>query len=70
MCCIGRLRIAMQRKSGGIEGQKFSLHYDFGGDWMFAIRVMEIEEVKRHHKPKLLSAKGSVEQYPEGEWEE
>lgn len=55
---------------GLIEGQKFSLHYDFGDDWMFAIRVMKIEEVKRYRKPKLLSAKGSVEQYPEGEWEE
>lgn len=52
---------------GLIEGQKFSLHYDFGDDWMFAIRVMKIEEVKRHHKPKLLGSKGSVEQYPEGE---
>ena len=31
---------------GLIEGQKFSLHYDFGDDWMFAIRVMKIEEVK------------------------
>ena len=40
-------------------------HYDFGDDWMFAIRVMKIEEVKRHHKPKLLSSKGSVEQYPD-----
>lgn len=52
---------------GLIEGQKFSLHYDFGDDWMFAIRVMKIEEVKRHRKPMLLSSKGSVEQYPEGE---
>ena len=52
---------------GLIEGQKFSLHYDFGDDWMFAIRVMKIEEVKSHHKPKLLSSKGSVEQYPAGE---
>ena len=52
---------------GLIEGQKFSLHYDFGDDWMFAIRVMKIEEVKKHRKPMLLSSKGSVEQYPEGE---
>ena len=52
---------------GLIEGQKFSLHYDFGDDWMFAIRVMKIEEVKKHCKPMLLSSKGSVEQYPEGE---
>ena len=52
---------------GLIEGQKFSLHYDFGDDWMFAIRVMKIEEVKRHRKPMLLSSKGGVEQYPEGE---
>ena len=52
---------------GLIEGQKFSLHYDFGDDWMFAIRVMKIEEVKRHRKPMLLGSKGSVEQYPEGE---
>ena len=34
---------------------------------MFAICVMKIEEVKSHHKPKLLSLKGSVEQYPAGE---
>lgn len=52
---------------GLIEGQKFSLHYDFGDDWMFAIRVMKIEEVKKHRKLMLLSSKGSVEQYPEGE---
>lgn len=52
---------------GLIEGQKFSLHYDFGDDWMFAIRVIKIEEVKRHRKPMLLSSKGSVEQHPEGE---
>ena len=52
---------------GLVEGQKFSLHYDFGDDWMFAIRVMKIEEIKRHRKPMLLSSKGSVEQYPEGE---
>ena len=52
---------------GLIEGQKFSLHYDFGDDWMFAIRVMKIEEVKNHRKPMLLNSKGSVEQYPEGE---
>ena len=39
----------------------------FGDDWMFAIRVMKIEEVKRHRKPMLLGSKGSVEQYPEGE---
>ena len=32
-----------------------------------AIRVMKIEEVKKHRKPMLLSSKGSVEQYPEGE---
>ena len=29
--------------------------------------IGKIEEVKRHHKPKLLSSKGSVEQCPEGE---
>ena len=52
---------------GLVEGQKFSLHYDFGDDWMFAIRVMKIEEIKRHRKPMLLSSKGSVEQHPEGE---
>ena len=34
---------------------------------MFAIRVMKIEEVKKHRKPMLLSSKGSVEQHPEGE---
>lgn len=30
-------------KIGLQKGQKFTLHYDFGDDWMFPIRVMEIK---------------------------
>ncbi len=53
---------------GLVKGQKFSLHYDFGDDWMFTIHVTKIEKVKAYQEPMLLNAKGKVEQYPE--WEE
>lgn len=55
---------------GVVKGQKFSLHYDFGDDWMFTIHVTKIEKVKEYQEPMLLTAKGSVEQYPDTEWEE
>lgn len=41
---------------GLIEGQKFSLHYDFGDDWMFAIRAgVYLQTVQNYHKelPRL-----------------
>lgn len=53
------------------KDQKFSLHYDFGDDWMFTIRVMKIIETERYHKLSVVKEKGAVEQYPDyEEWED
>ena len=59
------------------KGQNFSLHYDFGDDWMFTIHVMQISETDAYHSPIIIKAKGEIEQYPdygeewdEEEWEE
>lgn len=48
--------------------QKFSLHYDFGDDWMFAITVSKIMEVEESFPTRLVKSKGSIEQYPD--WED
>ncbi len=49
----------------GLEkGQNFSLHYDYGDDWMFTIHVNKIEETDAAVEPEILRSKGSVEQYP------
>ena len=56
-----------------VKGQNFSLHYDFGDDWMFTIRVSKISEVQGSFEPRIVKAKGSVQQYPdwdEDEWDE
>ena len=47
------------------EGQVFSLHYDFGDDWMFAINVQKIEEIKVNFVPIVVKSKGVIEQYPD-----
>ena len=57
-------------KLGLVEKQVFSLHYDFGDDWMFAIKVLKIEDIERVGKPEVLKAKGSITQYPDWEDEE
>ncbi len=49
---------------GLTEGKIFSLHYDFGDDWIFAIRVMSITDAPRA-KPAVTGAAGHVEQYPD-----
>ena len=46
------------------KGQNFSLHYDFGDDWMFTIHVKKIEEEAENHAPIVLKATGTIEQYP------
>ena len=46
-----------------IKGQNFSLHYDFGDDWMFTIHVQKIEEEIKRNRPEILKAKGEIEQY-------
>ena len=48
--------------------QKFSLHYDFGDDWMFMITVQKISKTEEKIIPHVIKEKGTIEQYPE--WEE
>lgn len=48
--------------------QKFSLHYDFGDDWMFTVTVQNISETSEKIDPKVIKGKGSIEQYPD--WDE
>ena len=45
--------------------QKFSLHYDFGDDWMFTIVVQNITETSEKVVPNVIKEKGMIEQYPE-----
>ena len=53
------------------EKQKFSLHYDFGDDWMFTITVQNIQEDQGTTEPYIVRGKGNIEQYPDwdDEWE-
>lgn len=51
-------------KIGLVAKQKFSLHYDFGDDWMFVITVQKIEETQEKVAPKVIKEKGVIEQYP------
>ena len=55
-------------KMGLVAKQKFSLHYDFGDDWMFVITVQKIEETQEKVAPKVIKEKGAIEQYPD--WDE
>ena len=53
------------------KGQNFSLHYDFGDDWMFTIHVQKIEEEEQKKPPAIVKEKGEIEQYPSwDEWDE
>ena len=51
-------------KIGLVKGQNFSLHYDYGDDWMFTIHVQKIEDETEKTLPKLIRSVGHVEQYP------
>ena len=51
------------------QGQIFSLHYNFGDDWMFTIRVAAIKIVKEYHELVLTKSRGHVAQYPNYEEE-
>lgn len=54
-----------------MKGQNFTLHYDFGDDWMFTIHVQKIEVEIEKSAPHVLKAKGEIEQYPSwDEWDE
>ncbi len=55
------------------KGQNFSLHYDFGDDWMFKIHVQKIEDVSEEQDPAVLKSKGDINQYSDyddDEWED
>ena len=54
-------------ENGLIKGQLFSLHYDFGDDWLFRIKVSKISEVSKEEAPYLIKARGGVLQYPYSE---
>ena len=54
-----------------VKGQNFTLHYDFGDDWMFTIHVQKIEKEVQKRQPVVVKAKGDIEQYPDCEdWDE
>ena len=58
---------------GLCKGQKFSLHYDFGDDWMFTITVSKISETEERFEPRIVKAKGHIQQYPdfdEEDWDD
>ena len=58
-------------KIGLVKGQNFSLHYDYGDDWMFTIHVQKIEDETKTTSPKLIKSVGHVEQYPNwDEWDD
>lgn len=55
------------------KGQKFSLHYDFGDDWMFTITVSKINEIPEKMESRIINSKGNIQQYPdwdEDEWDD
>ena len=52
------------------EKQKFLLHYDFGDDWQFVIRVEKIIQVAEEIKPRVTKEKGEIVQYPDFEDED
>ena len=62
-------RVKLDKIGLGIK-QKFSLHYDFGDDWMFTITVQNISETSEKIIPNVIKGKGSIEQYPEWDEEE
>ena len=58
---------------GLFKGQNFSLHYDYGDDWMFTIHVQKIEENMSRIKPEVIKWKGEIDQYPDWDdwdWDE
>lgn len=52
------------------QGQNFSLHYDFGDDWMFTIHVQKISNTATVEKATVIKSKGQIEQYPDWDWDD
>ena len=53
------------------KGQNFTLHYDYGDDWLFIIHTQSIDVADTEEAPRLLKSKGSVEQYPDyDDWDD
>ena len=58
-------------KIGLVKGQNFSLHYDYGDDWMLTIHVQKVEDEALRAKPELIKSVGFLKQYPDyDEWDE
>ena len=57
---------------GWAKGQKFIYHFDFGDDWIFSCRVMEVDpDEEMTGYPKVIKSKGEAPlQYPMDEDEE
>lgn len=47
------------------QGQNFSLHYEFGDDWMFTVHVQKISDTVTVEKATVIKSKGEIEQYPD-----
>lgn len=50
---------------GLAEGQNFSLHYDFGDDWMFVLHVQKVASESMTNTVRVIKEKGHIEQYPD-----
>ena len=50
---------------GLAEGQNFSLHYDFGDDWMFVLHVQKGASESMTNTVRVIKEKGHIEQYPD-----
>lgn len=50
---------------GLVQGQNYSLHYDFGDDWMFVIHVQKITSDSDANITRVMKEKGHIEQYPD-----
>ena len=58
-------------KIGLVKGQNFTLHYDYGDDWMFTIHVQKIEDEDRKSAPELVRSVGMLVQYPDcDDWDD
>ena len=45
--------------------KSFLLHFDYGDDWLFAIKVINVEKVESDFETKVISSQGKLYQYPD-----
>ncbi|MBP3817301.1 MAG: hypothetical protein J6H31_03285 [Butyrivibrio sp.] len=64
-------KAAAERFFECLQGQNFTLHYDYGDDWLFIIHTQSVDVADTEEAPRLLKSKGSVEQYPDyDDWDD